>query len=136
MAAILLCDQFSRNMFRKQKQAFEYDPIALSIVTSITQEQYKQYSYQEKMFLVMPLMHGEKIEHHRLAVGLVSKFVEETKLLGEEQAKGMIGVQKFLDTHMKIIEQFGRYPHRNDVLGRQSTPEEIEYLKTAERFGQ
>ncbi len=61
IAAILLCDQFSRNMFRKQKQAFDYDHISRAIVKSFNDEQLKELQYQHIMFVILPLMHSEDI---------------------------------------------------------------------------
>ena len=136
MAIVLLCDQFSRNIFRKKKEAFDYDHIALSIVQSITDEEYQAYSYQERNFLIMPYMHSENIEVHKAGAELLTKFSEYVKHLGEEHVKGVEGRVSFLKKHTDMVEQYGRYPHRNEVLGREDTPEEVEYLKTAPRYGQ
>jgi len=63
-------------------------------------------------------------------------LLEDHKQLGEDYEKGAHLMLKYAKKHFDIIEKFGRYPHRNDVLGRESTPEELEYLKNAETFGQ
>jgi len=117
LAEIIILDQFSRNIYRDTPQAFISDPQALTL----SQEAIKQgfdnsLSAVEKSFLYMPFMHSESLVVHETAVKLYEKN----------------GIQNNLDfelQHKKIIEKFGRYPHRNIILGRESTPEELAFLQ-------
>ena len=117
LAEIIVLDQFSRNIFRGLPQAFANDSLALALTQeAIKSGEDKELNPVEKSFLYMPLMHSESLKIHQIA----------TKLFQE------IGIQNNIDfgiKHKKIIEQFGRYPHRNEILGRESTIEEIEFLK-------
>ena len=113
LAEILVLDQFSRNMFRHTAAAFATDNLALALA----QEAVRSGSDQELTavqlpFLYMPYMHSESAVVHEEAMRLFAK----TSNLDYEIR------------HKAIIDRFGRYPHRNDVLGRASTPEEIEWM--------
>lgn len=118
LAEILVLDQFSRNMFRDTAQAFAYDPLALVLAQeAISVAADEKISPVQRSFLYMPFMHSESLTIHHEAVELYQKN----------------GIQNNLDfelKHKKIIEMFGRYPHRNSILGRQSTEQEVEFLKT------
>ena len=121
LAAVIVLDQFSRNMFRGDKAAFAGDPSALKITkAAIAGEFDKTMSAQQRQFLYMPLMHSENLEDQDRCVEL---FTE-------------LGLQQHAIEHRDIVARFGRFPHRNAVLGRESTAVEIEYLKNAKRFGQ
>jgi uncharacterized protein (DUF924 family) len=117
LAEIIVLDQFSRNMFRGKFESFAYDSLALIL----SQEAIKVQSDLELKsvqcsFLYMPFMHSESLLIHEVAVELFQKNGEESNV-------------NFEMKHKKIIEKFGRYPHRNEILGRQSTPQEIEFLQ-------
>ena len=116
LAEVIILDQFSRNMFRDTTQAFAYDGMALILSQeAITAEFDRELSAIENSFLFMPFMHSESATMHELAVALYTKN----------------GIQSNLDFELKhkaIIDRFGRYPHRNDILGRESTAEEIAFL--------
>ncbi len=117
VAEIIVIDQFSRNIFRGQKESFLYDPMALVLAQeAINNKADEALSSEKKAFLYMPFMHSESMVIHRRAMDLYSQPGLEYNL-------------EFEKKHLKVIEQFGRYPHRNEILGRESTPEEIEYLK-------
>ncbi len=117
LAEIIVLDQFSRNMFRGSPQSFAYDSLALALAQeAIAAGAEGQLSQIERNFLYMPFMHSESLKIHDVAMELFTKN----------------GIENSLDyeiRHRKIIEQFGRFPHRNAVLGRISTVEEIEFLK-------
>lgn len=116
LAEVLVLDQFSRNMFRGTAQAFAYDGMALALAQqAIATGHDTDLSDQETMFLYMPFMHSESKEIHAEGLTLFESL-------------GMDEVLKYEKIHKKIIDEFGRYPHRNKALGRTSTPEEIEYL--------
>lgn len=116
LAEIIVLDQFSRNLYRESAQAFSSDPLALALAQeAISLGLDKQLSQQQRTFLYMPFMHSESLVIHQRAVELFKE-------------NGIEGNLEFEYKHKVIIEQFGRYPHRNDVLGRQSTPEEHAFL--------
>lgn len=115
LALILILDQFSRNIYRDTPDAFSADELALSISQEVIKSgKDKELSGTERSFLYMPFMHSESSEVHKVAVELF-------KELGTNL--------EFELAHKKIIDQFGRYPHRNKILKRESTAEEIEFLK-------
>lgn len=117
LAEILVLDQFSRNIYRDTPQAFAQDPLALSLAKeAIKDPLHWGLEKPEQAFLYMPFMHSESLEDHELAVELFSQPGLETNLAFELK-------------HKVIIERFGRYPHRNWILNRPSTAEEIEFLK-------
>jgi uncharacterized protein (DUF924 family) len=117
LAEIIVLDQFSRNMFRGSPLAFANDPLALALAQeAISAKADEALSPLERSFLYLPFMHSESLKIHAVAMDLYRKN----------------GIQSNLDfeiRHQRIIEKFGRYPHRNGILGRQSTDEEIEFLK-------
>ena len=116
LAEVIVLDQFSRQLFRGSAQAFAYDGLALALAQqAIATGHDTDLTDEETMFLYMPFMHSESKEIHSEALVLFES-------LGMEEAL------KYEKIHKDIIDQFGRYPHRNKVLGRTSTPEEIEYL--------
>jgi len=117
LAEIIVLDQFSRNIFRDNPKAFQYDCMALTLAQEASlRSETKELSQEKKAFLYMPYMHSESLAIHEEAVQLFTD----------------LGLQQSLDfelKHKKIIEKFGRYPHRNDILGRKSTEAEVEFLK-------
>ncbi len=116
LAEIIVLDQFSRNMFRDSDMAFVNDTMSLALAQeAISCGADKALTPVQRSFLYMPFMHSESLKIHEVAVELFRKN----------------GIQSNLDfefSHKKIIEKFGRYPHRNKVLGRESTAEEINFL--------
>ena len=116
LAEIIILDQFSRNMFRDSALAFANDAMSLTLSQeAIACGADKALTPVQKSFLYMPFMHSESIRIHEVAVELYRK-------------NGTQGNLDFELKHKKIIENFGRYPHRNKALGRQSTAEEVEFL--------
>lgn len=116
VAEVIVLDQFSRNMYRDKPESFAQDAMALALAQeAILGGHDKELSTTEKMFLYMPYMHSESLVIHEVAERLFDVPGLENNL--EYEIK-----------HKQIIEQFGRYPHRNKILGRDSTPEELEFL--------
>ncbi|MEN9868851.1 MAG: hypothetical protein RL748_4441 [Pseudomonadota bacterium] len=117
LAEIIVLDQFSRNMFRDSARAFAYDSLALALAQeAVAAGADLLLNQSERSFLYMPYMHSESLKIHAIA----------TELFEEN------GLQNNIDfelKHRNVIEQFGRYPHRNAILGRESTAEELEFLK-------
>lgn len=116
LAEIVVLDQFSRNMFRDQPDAFAYDSLALSLAQSaISEGRDLELNTQQRSFIYMPFMHSESIIIHEEAVRLFEKLGVSSNLTYEYK-------------HKDIIDRFGRYPHRNKILGRVSTVEELAFL--------
>lgn len=117
LAEIIVLDQFSRNIYRDSAQAFSQDPMALVLAQeSIRQGLDRSLSASEKAFLYMPYMHSESRQVHEEAVVLFAQPGLETNYDFELQ-------------HKAIIDRFGRYPHRNKLLGRASSADETEFLR-------
>jgi uncharacterized protein (DUF924 family) len=117
LAEIIVLDQFSRNMFRGSSLSFAYDSQALTLAQEAIRQGFDhQLSAVQKQFVYMPYMHSESLLVHQKAVVLFDQQGLEDNLDYEYK-------------HLAILERFGRYPHRNQVLGRESTAEEIEFLQ-------
>ena len=126
LALIILLDQFPRNMFRGQPQAFSSDSQALKFAKNAISKGFdKKMNSVQKMFLYMPFQHSEDLKDQVASV---------------ELAKGLDspGTLNYAQKHYDIIKEFGRFPHRNQTLGRENTPKENTYLNSeqAESFGQ
>lgn len=116
LAEIIVLDQFSRNMFRDTPQAFSSDPLALTLAQEAIAVQADQaLTPIQRSFLYMPFMHSESEIIHHLAAQLYKNNGIESNYNFELQ-------------HKKIIDQFGRYPHRNAILNRRSTEAELAFL--------
>jgi len=121
LAMIILFDQFSRNMFRDDKKAFEQDHKARLIVNDAVYAGFlEQMNENQRFFMLLPLIHSEEITDHDMAYYLLDKYLKNHS--------GLTDIKKFWQDHTKAIKKFHRYPHRNKILGRKSTPEEIEFL--------
>ena len=117
LAEIILLDQFSRNLYRDSAKAFAQDPMALALSQeAIRLKADQKLPIQQRGFLYLPFMHSESAMMHEQAVQLFS-------------APGMEGNLDFELKHKTVIDQFGRYPHRNALLNRKSTPEELAFLE-------
>jgi uncharacterized protein (DUF924 family) len=113
LAGVILFDQFPRNMFRGQADQFATDPLALAIAKAATDKGFdKELQPKERGFLYMPFQHSESLADQNRSVLLF------TELRDDEQ----LGYAK---KHREIIERFGRFPHRNAILGRAPRPEEL-----------
>ncbi|WP_180066494.1 MULTISPECIES: DUF924 family protein [unclassified Acinetobacter] len=116
LAEIIVLDQFSRNLFRDSGLAFAQDALALALAQeAIAQGLDLQLSPEQRSFLYMPFMHSESTKIHQSALKLFEQLGNPINL-------------EFEKKHKVIIDRFGRYPHRNAVLGRTSTAEELEFL--------
>jgi uncharacterized protein (DUF924 family) len=116
LAEVLVLDQFSRNIHRDKPGSFASDPLALALAQEAVSHGFdKSLPARQRVFLYMPYMHSESravhVEAERLFKTLDKFYLE------------------FEQKHRAIIERFGRYPHRNAILGRESTPEEVEFLQ-------
>jgi uncharacterized protein (DUF924 family) len=117
LARIIVLDQFPRNMFRGTPRAFATDGLALAAASQAIARGYDRgWLRVEKIFAYLPFEHSESLADQERACALM-------RPLGDEQ-------YDYALRHREIIARFGRFPHRNEILGRASTPEEIEFLKT------
>jgi len=118
LAEVIVLDQFSRNIYRGQRGAFEADPLALALAqTAVAVGDDLALSERERAFLYMPYMHSESPRIHGVADELFRTRASKDS-------------HQFELRHKDIIDRFGRYPHRNQILGRPSTPEELAFLAT------
>lgn len=117
LAEIIILDQFSRNLFRGNSRAFAADALALELaMEAVALNVQKGLTTNQKAFLYMPYMHSESSAIQQQSVVLYSEPGLESNLRSALQ-------------HKAIVDRFGRYPHRNAVLGRASSREELEFLK-------
>ena len=124
LALILLCDQFTRNCFRKTARAFSGDAKALEIARlSLARFYPVAFPVDCRLFFYMPFGHSEVLSDQLLACALSETIGGEDNLRSAAE-------------HRDVVARFGRFPYRNEVLGRVSTAEELEYLKDAKRYGQ
>lgn len=116
LAEILVLDQFSRNVYRDTARAFAQDALALALAQELVASgQDRSLPTAQRVFAYMPYMHSESAVIHEQALELFAQ-------------PGMENNLDFERRHKAIIDRFGRYPHRNAVLGRTSTPEELAFL--------
>jgi len=117
LAEVIVLDQFSRNMYRDDARAFGFDGMALVLAQeAVSAGDHQALTDVERSFLYMPYMHSESARVHEVAVELF-------------EANGIDHNLDFELRHKVIIDRFGRYPHRNEVLGRESTDEEMAFLQ-------
>ena len=122
LALVLILDQFSRNLFRNQADTYAHDAYALEVASyAIDQGLDEQLSSEEKSFLYMPFMHSESLDDQDRSVELFDKANLETNL-------------RYAIHHRDIVRKFGRFPHRNKMLGRTNSKEEEAYLNSPEAF--
>jgi uncharacterized protein (DUF924 family) len=128
LARIILCDQFPRNMYRGTARAFAYDERARALAHRVLGHGAdRALAPLERVFAYLPLEHSENVADQTESVRLFTAL--------HEQAGGADKplFRNFLDyalRHREIVERFGRFPHRNAILGRDSTPRELEFLKS------
>jgi uncharacterized protein (DUF924 family) len=116
LALVLVLDQFPRNLFRGEARAFATDAMARAAARVILERGWnREMSQDEQLFAYLPFEHSESLEDQHLSCELMKDFEP--------------GLLRYAIRHREIIERFGRFPHRNAILGRQSTPAELEFLK-------
>jgi uncharacterized protein (DUF924 family) len=124
LAHIILCDQFPRNMYRRTARAFEGDAKGLETARLALARSYPAaFNLTMRLFFYLPFQHSEALADQDLGCTLFAAFEDQETM-------------KHAIEHRDVIVRFGRFPHRNDVLGRACTEEELDYLKTGNRFGQ
>ena len=122
LALVILLDQFPLNMFRGEARCFSTEAKSRAVAqTAIDQGFDETLSMEQRAFLYMPFMHSEHLDDQKTALRLFDQ-------------PGLEGNLRFARHHHGIVEQFGRFPHRNEILGRESSAAEIEYLNSKEAF--
>jgi len=122
LAMIILLDQLPLNMYRNHPDSFKTESLAIQFAKqSVHQGFDQQLNDQQKMFIYLPFMHSENMDDQNLSVALF-------------QQAGLTLNLEFALHHRNIIQQFGRFPHRNNILGRQSTQAELDYLASDHAF--
>lgn len=126
LALILLLDQFRRNIYRGTAKAFSHDKLALKLcVEGAMAKKDEGLSPIEKVFFYMPLQHSESRKVQAKSVALYERLAEAVNPTYRETFET---IAQFAELHADIVETFGRFPHRNRLLGRENTPDEAEYL--------
>ena len=120
LALIIVLDQFPLNMFRGKAKSFQTEEMAVEVALKAIKKGYDEIlNTEELLFLFMPLMDSENLEHQDIQVKLFEKYD-----FNDEYSKH----------HRNIVKRFGRFPHRNDILGRKSSKDEVEYLLSDSAF--
>jgi uncharacterized protein (DUF924 family) len=119
LALILLLDQFTRNIYRDSARAFAGDPMALAVAKRLVADgRHLRLAPLERWFAYLPFEHSEQLSEQH----------ESLRLFGELAKEGLAEPLVWAQKHYEVIARFGRYPHRNELLGRDSTLEEAEFL--------
>ena len=117
LAEIIVLDQFPRNLYRDDARAFASDPVGLVAAKEALEKKVDQeVSEAERVFLYLPFEHSEAAEDHKISIKLCAALSDPSYL-------------EWAEKHKAIIDRFGRYPHRNAALGRESTAEEVAFLE-------
>ena len=126
LASIICTDQFPRNIYRGQAKSFAYDPVALGLARQLVAMGLdNELSPIQRVFAYLPYEHSEEDTMQRQSIELYTSLVEEVE---ESEREMFAGFLDYAHAHEKIIVRFGRFPHRNAILGRESTAEELEFL--------
>lgn len=135
LALIILLDQFTRNVYRGTDKAFAYDVKALRLCQNLIESGAdKDLSWAERGFTYMPMQHTEDATVQQQGIKAYIGLVEDTP---DDLKKVVTGFLLSAREHKSIVDKFGRFPHRNKVMERESTDEELIYLATgAKSFGQ
>jgi uncharacterized protein (DUF924 family) len=127
LALVLILDQFPRNLYRAQADSFAFDPLAYEVaVGAIARGIDAQLSPIEAMFLYLPLEHAEDVDAQNLCVTLIDGLIGRCAAAQQPQFESC---PSNAVRHRDVIERFGRFPHRNALLGRTATDEEVAYLE-------
>lgn len=124
LALILLLDQFPRNMFRGTPRAFATDPQALAVAKHVVAHRFDSaLTAAERVFVYLPFEHSENLDDQDEGIRLFRQLAD--------QDSSAASYLEYAEGHRETIRRFGRFPHRNAILGRISTPEEAEFLSSS-----
>ncbi len=127
LALILLLDQFTRNIYRNTPKMYAGDDRAIAVCNRLLDsDEVRQYPWAHQNFICMPLMHSEELADQQRCVEC---FVELANTAPEAMRGMFENYHKYAVAHHDIVARFGRFPHRNEILGRVSTAQELEFLK-------
>lgn len=130
LALIVLLDQLSRNLYRDDRRAFANDDVALSLARDLLGSgRARELTPYQRMVALMPFQHAEDRDAQAEGVAAFSTLVDDTRATDPTAAEMIGGALKFAEKHRDIVARFGRFPHRNDVLGRTSSVEELAFLE-------
>lgn len=130
---LILLDQFPRNMYRGKAEQFQYDGKALALAKRAVAEGVDQkLDAIERLFVYLPFEHSERLEDQRESLRLFSALRDSVEEPQKEFGEQLVS---FAVKHLEPIEKWGRFPHRNEMLGRESSAEELEYLAAGGGFG-
>lgn len=134
LALIILLDQFTRNLYRGTPDAFSHDPVALKLAEEgFAAGLFDELDLFERMFVALPYRHAEDVAHQKRAVALA---VQDARSAPPLLLDFLVYSVDWARKHLDVIVRFGRFPHRNAALRRESTPEELEYLDYLRIAGQ
>ncbi|MDA1353667.1 MAG: DUF924 domain-containing protein [bacterium] len=132
LSLIILLDQFSRNIYREKAEAFAQDPLCQELVLKGLHEGIdKQLWPIERMFFYLPLMHSERIELQHISLEKYLALTESAPINAKTHAERFYA---FAQKHFDVIAEFDRFPHRNHLLDRATTPEEESFMMTFDGF--
>ncbi|SHM87129.1 Uncharacterized conserved protein, DUF924 family [Duganella sacchari] len=131
LARILVLDQFCRNVYRGTPLSFAGDHQALqAALDMIDAGEDKALPPLQRAFVYLPLEHAENMAMQEQSVALFMRMADaERNTASAATSQGIAGMLDYAQRHREVIRRFGRFPHRNDILGRESTPEEVAFLK-------
>lgn len=126
LALIILTDQLPRNIYRDSPRAFAFDTMALEwSLAGIGQGHDRMLRPIERLFFYLPLEHSEKLQHQERSVRVIGELAAQ---VASEQQEIFRQYLNFAVRHRDTVARYGRFPHRNRILGRTSTPEELSFL--------
>lgn len=127
LAAIIALDQFPRNLYRSEARSFAYDDKALALSREGVKNGVDlKLEPIQRVFFYLPLEHSEEMQDQDLSV---ERFASLVLCVPHEERGTFRNYLSYAWAHYEIIKQWGRYPHRNDILGREASPQEVEFLK-------
>lgn len=130
LALIVLLDQFSLNLYREQPKSYLQSELAIPIAERAIQRGWEWvYTPLERLFLYLPFEHGERLDHQERSVSLFTAMAKTTPPSFKELADGVLD---YAVHHWRVVKRFGRFPDRNEVFGRENTPEEEKFLASDE----
>lgn len=132
LAYIILIDQFSRNMYRDKPAMYQYDGLALKAAKLAIEKKYDEaLTLTQRVFMYLPLEHAENLQAQEQSLSLFKQLYKDTPEGYKDIAQNYLN---YAIAHHEIISKFNRFPHRNKILDRESSPEEIAFLKEHKGF--